>query len=57
MNTYGMCNMWEMSVCDKKNQLEKKKRKRGILSSLRLRSAKSQIKRKKKNSGMLCMFM
>ena len=57
MNTYGMCSMWKMSVCDKKNQLEKKKRKRGILSSLRLRSAKSQIKRKNKNSGMLCMFM
>jgi hypothetical protein len=23
MNTYGMCRMWTMSECDKKNQLEK----------------------------------
>jgi len=44
--------MWTMSECDKKNQLEKG----GILSSLRLRSAKSQIKGKKKNFGVLCMF-
>jgi hypothetical protein len=43
-------------VCGKKNQLEKE-RKRGILSSFRLRSAKSQIKGKKKNSGVLYMFM
>jgi len=57
MNTYGMCSMWTMSVCGKKNQLEKKKRKRGILSFLRLRSANSQIKGKKKNSSVLCMFM
>jgi len=56
MNTYGMCSMWTMSVCGKKNQLEKE-RKRGILSSFRLRSAKSQIKGKKKNSGVLYMFM
>jgi hypothetical protein len=48
--------MWTMSVCGKKNQLEKE-RKRGILSSFRLRSAKSQIKGKKKNSGVLYMFM
>jgi hypothetical protein len=43
--------MWTMSVCGKKNQQEKE-RKRGILSSFRLRSAKSQIKGKKKNSGV-----
>jgi hypothetical protein len=53
MDTYGMCRMWTMSECGKKNQLEKKK---GILSSLKLRLAKSQIKGKKKNFGVLCMF-
>jgi len=53
MNIYGMCRIWIMSECGKKNQLEKKG---GILSSFRLRSAKSQIKGKKKNYGVLCMF-
>jgi hypothetical protein len=41
------------------NEIRKQsaRRKKGIISLLRLSSAKSQIDGKKKNSGVLCVFM
>jgi len=46
--------MWTMNECDQKNQLEIK---RGFVVPFRLSSIKSQIKGKKKNYDVLCIFM